>query len=156
MKLEHIKELMVALDKSNLQELSFRDGEIKLVLKKKTTEKMTTSNPIPTQIVSPQEIVSEISEEKKLVANAEKKENIDLYYLESPLVGTFYRASGPDAAPYVEIGSVVKKGDPVCIIEAMKIMNVIDAEVSGIVEAIYVENAHFVEYKSKILAIKKT
>lgn len=153
MKLEHIKELMAALDKSNLQELRFCDGDLKLVLKKESTEKTITAN-APAQIVT-QEIPAAVSEDKTPDTSADKKENNDLCYLESPLVGTFYRASGPDAAPYVEVGSVVKKGDPVCIIEAMKIMNVIEAEVSGRVEAIYVENSHFVEYKSKILAIKK-
>lgn len=153
MKLEHIKELMAALDQSNLYELSFRDGEVKLVLKKENTNKpVVTAIPAPVQTTS-KEITPQNSETKH-TTNLEK-ENTNLHYLESPLVGTFYRAASPEAAPYVEVGSVVKKGDPVCIIEAMKILNVIEAETSGVVEAIYIENAHFVEYKSKILSIRK-
>ena len=78
-----------------------------------------------------------------------------MFYVESPLVGTFYQSSSPDAEPFVKVGSKVKKGDHLCIIEAMKIMNYIESEVEGTIEEIYIENAHFVEYKSKIFRIKK-
>jgi acetyl-CoA carboxylase biotin carboxyl carrier protein len=153
MKIEQIKNLMEALEKSNLQELNFRDGEIKLVLKKGGT--IEAGQFAPAAIPKPVEVeIPAVTTPEP--AQSQKKENTDLYYLESPLVGTFYRAASPEAAPYVEVGSVVKKGDPVGIIEAMKIMNVIEAEESGVIEAIYVENAHFVEYQSKILAIKKS
>jgi acetyl-CoA carboxylase biotin carboxyl carrier protein len=72
----------------------------------------------------------------------------------SPMVGTFYRASGPDATPYVEIGTVVEKGDVVCIIEAMKMMNEIQAETRGRVLEILVENAHPVEYGQPLFVLE--
>ena len=158
MKLEHIKDLMIALDKSNLSELIIKDGDTKLVLKKESAttpaEFVTAQSSIAkTEQIILQEKPVELAETSVV---SEKNKNADIYYVESPLVGTFYRASSPEAAPYVEVGSVVKKGDVLCIIEAMKIMNAIESEVSGVVEAIYVESAHFVEYKSKILAIKKS
>jgi acetyl-CoA carboxylase biotin carboxyl carrier protein len=72
----------------------------------------------------------------------------------SPMVGTFYRASGPDATPYVDIGTVVEKGDVVCIIEAMKMMNEIQAESRGRVLKILVENAQPVEYGQPLFVLE--
>ena len=75
--------------------------------------------------------------------------------IESPMVGTFYRASAPNAAPYVGEGDVVKEGQIVCIIEAMKLMNEIQAETSGKVAKIYVENGQPVEYGQPLFGVKK-
>ncbi|HWP35744.1 MAG TPA: acetyl-CoA carboxylase biotin carboxyl carrier protein, partial [Thermodesulfobacteriota bacterium] len=72
----------------------------------------------------------------------------------SPIVGTFYRAASPDAPPYVEVGSVVKKGQVLCIIEAMKLMNEIEAEFDGRVVAILVENGQPVEFGEPLFHIE--
>jgi acetyl-CoA carboxylase biotin carboxyl carrier protein len=72
----------------------------------------------------------------------------------SPMVGTFYRSSGPDAQPYVDVGDVVEKGTVLCIIEAMKIMNEIEAEFPGRVVEILVENGHAVEYEQPLFVIE--
>jgi acetyl-CoA carboxylase biotin carboxyl carrier protein len=72
----------------------------------------------------------------------------------SPMVGTFYRSPAPDAAPYVEVGSVVKKGQTLCIIEAMKLMNEIEAELDGKIVAILVENGQPVEYGEELFRIE--
>jgi acetyl-CoA carboxylase biotin carboxyl carrier protein len=80
-------------------------------------------------------------------ANAEK--------VISPMVGTFYRSPAPDADPYVEVGDVVKVGQTLCIIEAMKLMNEIQSEVSGRVKKILVENAQPVEYNQVLFLIEK-
>ncbi len=79
-----------------------------------------------------------------------------LHYIRSPIVGTFYRSSSPDAPPFVEVGSRVRKGQTVCIIEAMKIMNEIQSDVDGEVVAIYVENGTPVEYGAQLMAIRPT
>ena len=73
--------------------------------------------------------------------------------MESPMVGTFYRASSPTAKAFVEVGQNVKKGDTVCVIEAMKIMNQIEAEISGTVKAILVEDGQPVEYGEPLIVI---
>ncbi|HJQ63333.1 MAG TPA: acetyl-CoA carboxylase biotin carboxyl carrier protein, partial [Burkholderiales bacterium] len=73
--------------------------------------------------------------------------------IKSPMVGTFYRASAPGAKPFVEVGSTVKVGDPVCIIEAMKLLNEIDSEHDGVVKAILVENGQPVEYGQPLMVI---
>jgi acetyl-CoA carboxylase biotin carboxyl carrier protein len=78
----------------------------------------------------------------------------DARFVTSPMVGTFYRAPSPNAEPFVEIGDVVKKGQTLCIIEAMKLMNEIESDVDGVVASIHVENGRPVEYGQKLFAIK--
>jgi acetyl-CoA carboxylase biotin carboxyl carrier protein len=75
------------------------------------------------------------------------------HQVKSPMVGTFYRASGPDAKPFVELGQAVKPGDTLCIIEAMKLLNEIEAEVAGTVKEILVENGQAVEYGQVLFVI---
>jgi acetyl-CoA carboxylase biotin carboxyl carrier protein len=77
-----------------------------------------------------------------------------LVVVKSPIVGTFYRAPDPDADPFVEVGVSIKKGQVLCIIEAMKLMNEIDAEEAGEVLSIFVENGQAVQYGDKLFAIK--
>ena len=68
------------------------------------------------------------------------------HVVKAPMVGTFYRSPSPDAKPFVEVGQAIKEGDTICIIEAMKLMNEIEADASGVVKAILVENGQPVEY----------
>ena len=85
---------------------------------------------------------------------AEPGEEIELAVVKSPIVGTFYRSSEPGSAAFVEIGSSVKKGDVLCIIEAMKLMNEIDSEYDGEIANIYVENGQPVQYGERLFAIR--
>jgi acetyl-CoA carboxylase biotin carboxyl carrier protein len=73
--------------------------------------------------------------------------------MKAPMVGTFYRASSPDASPFVEVGQTVKAGDTLCVIEAMKLMNEIEADISGVIKAIQVENGQAVEYGQPMFVI---
>ena len=82
-------------------------------------------------------------------------EEVDLAVLKSPIVGTFYRATEPDAKPFAEVGDVVRKGQILCIIEAMKLMNEIGSDVDGEVVKVYVENGQPVEYGQPLFGIKK-
>ena len=88
-------------------------------------------------------------------AQTEASEDQDLYIIPSPIVGTFYRAASPNAESFVKIGSIVEPDSVVCIIEAMKLMNEIQAETSGEVAKIYVENGQPVEYGQPLFGIKK-
>jgi acetyl-CoA carboxylase biotin carboxyl carrier protein len=81
---------------------------------------------------------------------------IELAVVKSPIVGTFYRSSEPAAAPFVEIGATVKKGQVLCIIEAMKLMNEIDSEYDGEIVNVYVENGQPVQYGERLFAIRTT
>jgi acetyl-CoA carboxylase biotin carboxyl carrier protein len=77
------------------------------------------------------------------------------HVITAPIVGTFYRAPNPDAEPFVKIGDVVEKGKTLCIVEAMKLMNEIEADISGTVVAIYPQNAQPVEFGEKLFAIQQ-
>ena len=79
---------------------------------------------------------------------------LELAVIKSPIVGTFYRSAEPGAAAFVEIGSAVKKGQVLCIIEAMKLMNEINAEVDGEIVKVYIESGHAVQYGERLFAIK--
>ena len=85
---------------------------------------------------------------------ADLGEEIELAVVKSPIVGTFYRSSEPGSASFVEIGSSVKKGDVLCIIEAMKLMNEIDSEYDGEIVNVYVENGQPVQYGERLFAIR--
>jgi acetyl-CoA carboxylase biotin carboxyl carrier protein len=87
-------------------------------------------------------------------AQPEGGNDIELAVVKSPIVGTFYRASEPSAPPFVEIGSIVKKGQVLCIIEAMKLMNEIDSEYDGEIVNVYVENGQPVQYGERLFAIR--
>jgi len=81
-------------------------------------------------------------------------DEVELAVVKSPIVGTFYRSAEPSAAPFVDVGSMVKKGDVLCIIEAMKLMNEIDSEYDGEVTNVYVENGQPVQYGERLFAIR--
>jgi acetyl-CoA carboxylase biotin carboxyl carrier protein len=81
-------------------------------------------------------------------------EDIDLAIVKSPIVGTFYRQSEPGAKPFAEVGQTVKKGQVLCIIEAMKLMNEINADIDGEIVKVYVENGQAVHYGERLFAIK--
>lgn len=79
----------------------------------------------------------------------------DLFYVKAPIVGTFYKAPNPTSAPFVNVGDMVEKGTVLCIVEAMKLMNEIEAEVSGQIVTSFIENGQPVEYGEKLFAIRK-
>ena len=85
---------------------------------------------------------------------AAANEELEFAVVKSPIVGTFYSASEPGAKPYASVGDTVQKGQILCIIEAMKLMNEIHAEISGEVVKVYVENGHAVQYSERLFAIK--
>jgi acetyl-CoA carboxylase biotin carboxyl carrier protein len=87
-------------------------------------------------------------------ADAAADAEIELAIVKSPIVGTFYRSSEPGAESFVEVGSTVKKGDVLCIIEAMKLMNEIDSEYDGEIANVYVENGQPVQYGERLFAIR--
>jgi acetyl-CoA carboxylase biotin carboxyl carrier protein len=110
------------------------------------------SVPTPTPPSRSEPVSAEVSAPSPERSEAEAP----LHYIRSPIVGTFYRSPSPDAPPFVEVGSRVRKGQTVCIIEAMKIMNEIQSDVDGEVVAIYVENGTPVEYGAQLMAIRPT
>jgi acetyl-CoA carboxylase biotin carboxyl carrier protein len=152
-RLKEIREVLDLLQDTDIEEIELAIGDLKVRIKKRgpTPAWVPHPWPAPAPPVSGDSVPASSSpsasvEEKKLLQ--------DLVTVNSPMVGTLYRAAFPEAEPFVEIGDVVEKGKTLCIIEAMKLMNEIEAEVSGTIETILVENAQPVEYGQPLFLIK--
>jgi acetyl-CoA carboxylase biotin carboxyl carrier protein len=140
------------MQKSDLTELEIEIQDLKLRLARPGVGSATTGNQAATE-VSQQQITSQV---QPVTMPSTPAEDDGLHHFASPMVGTFYRKPGPEDASFVEVGDVVKKGDVLCIVEAMKVMNEIQSDVAGeIVEAL-VEDAHSVEYGKTLFKIRKS
>lgn len=148
MEYEQIKQLMEDMGNSKLSsiDIEFPDG-IKIKMEKKTEEKQV----IISGEIQPEKVFVTESEEKRKEDTEEQK--IEGTIVTSPMVGTFYMKSSPNSDPYVEIGSIVKKGDILCIIEAMKLMNEIESEYDGKIAEIFVKDGEPVEYGKPLFRI---
>ena len=157
MEKKDIYELMDRFDKSGLGEIELEMQGVKVVMRKGGQVVASAGT-----VAMPSNMMSTITnnstidnlgmENNTVVSNNEN--NINQKTINAPLVGTFYRAPSPDDKPYVEVGSKVKKGDVIGIIEAMKLMNEITATEDGEITAIEVENGEMVEYDQVIMRIK--
>lgn len=153
MEYKEIKKLMDDMGNSKLDSLDieFPDG-VKISMKKGTKREVIVephvieaSAPMTVPVVKPQE--------QNALTPVEKKEE-DYKIIKSPMVGTFYASSAPDKAPYVKVGDKIHKGQVVCIVEAMKLMNEIESEFDGEVVEICVNNEDVVEYGSPLIKLK--
>ena len=154
--IDEIRELVALLDNSNLTDLDItNENGAKLSLKKRVAEakESTAVSPfismpsMPIQVPVTEQ-TTEHSNEKPVEATKPQVKTIDC-----PMVGVFYTSPSPDADPYVKVGSKVNKGDVVCIIEAMKLMNEVTATESGTIEEILVENGDLVEFGQPLFVI---
>jgi acetyl-CoA carboxylase biotin carboxyl carrier protein len=171
-KLNEIRELIRLLDETTIAELNVESAGTKLTMKKsEVVGVQTISTPVIQQpavataapvsaVPAPAPVQSEAPEVKKEVTPEKepaKKGDVEdpsLVKIVSPMVGTFYRAPAPDAPPYVQVGDKVTERTVVCIVEAMKLMNEIEAEVSGEIVDILVENGQLVEYGQPMFLVK--
>jgi acetyl-CoA carboxylase biotin carboxyl carrier protein len=158
MDLKYLQKVIKMLDSSNLAEIEIEEEGTKLKLSKPRTKVysgMTQMMSQP-QEVNVQQSTPAIKDETEVsIQKTEEKPNENLYEVRSPMVGTFYRTPSPDADAYVKPGDTVKTGNVICIIEAMKLMNEIESEVSGKVVKILVENGTAVEYDQPLMLIEK-
>lgn len=158
MRLEEIKELMKAMDENGLSSFEYQEGNIHLSLRRgdgnvsvenkqlaDNTYEVKTDNKLKTEN---RNISEEIILEENTLGNEPDKVVV------SPLVGVFYKASSPEAEPFVKVGDRVSKGQVIGIIEAMKLMNEIESEYDGIVEAVLVDNEELVEYGQPLFRIR--
>jgi len=149
MKIEFIRRLIKVVEESNINEIEIsRFGtRIKISKNGRVIETEVAKAPGKQKEVKVQENIEEIKEE-------ERKKQRNLTPIKSPMVGTFYRAPAPNAPPFVEVGDMVKPGQTVCIIEAMKLMNEISADIAGRVVEILVKNEEPVEYGQELFLIE--
>ncbi|MBX9136200.1 acetyl-CoA carboxylase biotin carboxyl carrier protein [Clostridium sp. K12(2020)] len=151
-----IKELIKEIDSSSLRVFELENNDIKLKLSKNEENYLYKENDVNINKTENSKTFIKSSESLSEEALVEKEEVIeeDLAIVKSPLVGTYYSSSTPGGTPYVEIGSKVKKGDVLCIVEAMKIMNEITSEVDGeIVEALR-SDEEIVEFGMELFKIR--
>lgn len=158
--LNYIKKLIKMLDSCNIAELELEEEgtKIRLVKSKPSGEIPPTFQFTPTQMQMPmmQAAAPEAVPSKPEEKAEETKSNANLIEVRSPIVGTYYAAPSPNADPYVRIGSQVTVGTVLCIIEAMKLMNEIECEVTGKIAKIMVENAQPVEYNQVLFLIEQS
>ena len=144
--MDYIKQLADLLNGSGLTEISLEDGEKAVTLRKE----VIAAQYAPTVGASMGAAQTANSSDAFICTPIEKKGKP----VTSPMVGTFYKASSPDAAPFVELGSAVAQGQVVCIIEAMKLMNQIESDVSGKVVEICVEDGQPVEFGQVLMYVE--
>ena len=155
MNLKELKELIELLKNTDISELEIERSGTKVRLRKGGDVILPAAMPRmeypPAAIVAPaipeQEKPGAVEHEEKTVTGNQTR-------ITSPIVGTFYRSSAPDKPPYVEIGDIVKKGQVLCIIEAMKLMNEIESETTGKIIQALVENGDPVEYGQPLFVIE--
>ncbi len=163
---KEIQNLIKLISNSNLSEFKMKDGDFRLTIRTKEYHKyvnapqaqaqapVVVSSHIPAHSETRTEIVSQEAvkqENKQAEAPVEVKK--ELLEIKSPIVGTFYRSPGPDKDPYVKIGDNVDKDTIVCIVEAMKLFNEIEAEVKGKIVDVLVEDASPVEYDQVLFLV---
>ncbi|MEW6056503.1 MAG: acetyl-CoA carboxylase biotin carboxyl carrier protein [Bdellovibrionota bacterium] len=152
-----LEKLLSLAKKYKLAELEVEDGRSKFRIKTALGASSTVSTPAvfgqPTSSHVSNSILSPppLSESPKNLSSIEDEKHVKVM---SPFVGTFYRAPSPDADPYVREGQMIKKGDVLCIVEAMKLMNEIESETSGKIVSILAENGQPVEYGEPLFLIE--
>ncbi len=153
MDLRKLKTLIELVQNSGISELEISEGEGRVrIVKHPGVAPIAATVHLPAAVPSGNDALlptATFSAEAPAAASAEPAGHV----VKAPMVGTFYRSGGPGAPPFVEIGRVVKKGDTLCIIEAMKLMNEIEADADGEIKAILVENGQPVEFDQPLFVI---
>jgi acetyl-CoA carboxylase biotin carboxyl carrier protein len=155
MDIKQIQELVKLVNKSNIGELSIEKNDFKITIKQKKQPSQQYAPPVQ-QYAQPQQVLppatSPPTNTKTPDAPALKTENF--LTIKSPMIGTFYRQSGPGKPIFVNVGDEVEEGQVVCIIEAMKLFNEIESEVSGTIVKVLVEDASPVEFDQPLFLVE--
>ncbi|HBP1503426.1 TPA: acetyl-CoA carboxylase biotin carboxyl carrier protein [Pseudomonas aeruginosa] len=153
MDIRKVKKLIELLEESGIDELGIREGEESVRISRHSK---TAAQPVYAQapaFAAPAPAPAAAAPAAAAAESAPAAPKLNGNVVRSPMVGTFYRAASPTSANFVEVGQSVKKGDILCIVEAMKMMNHIEAEVSGTIESILVENGQPVEFDQPLFTI---
>ncbi|MFC0471002.1 acetyl-CoA carboxylase biotin carboxyl carrier protein [Halalkalibacter kiskunsagensis] len=163
LKVQELKELIKALDQSDVDELKFEQDGTKLILKKHPEPTQPVEKVAYQEVAAPAPVAAQpVQVETSAVAAVAKEEtkeiestpSANVHTITSPMVGTFYSAPSPDAAAYVKQGDKVTEESVVCIVEAMKLMNEIEAEVKGKITEVLAENGELVEYGQPLFVVE--
>ena len=150
MNLKELKEIIdLVTSKEAIEELEIEKSGVRLRIRRSTNHGAAHAPAIAVSVAAP----SDVNSTPPPVEAARVAEE-QIFYIKSPIVGTFYKAVSPDSEPFVSVGDFVEKGSVVCIIEAMKLMNEIESDVAGEIVSILVENGQPVEYGEKLFGIR--
>ena len=150
MDLVYLKKVLKIVSESDVSEFEICEGDTKIKIVKNNTSSINNQSNIISSITSAIPRVEVINDSK-----SEDKDDVFSYYeVISPIVGTFYTSPSPEADPYIKIGQKVSKGTVLCIVEAMKLMNEIESEVSGKIVKICIDNGQPVEYNQVLFLIE--
>ena len=152
MDLRKLKKLIDLVEESGIAELEVTEGEEKVRIVKSGRAVGETTIAVPVAAAAPAPAPAPVAAAPAPAAVAAAPEHAG-EVVKSPMVGTFYRSASPGAKAFVEVGDTVKKGQPVCIIEAMKLMNEIESDADGVVKAILVENGQPVEDGEPLIVV---
>jgi acetyl-CoA carboxylase biotin carboxyl carrier protein len=164
MNLDEIKQILDLVREHELSEFEIEHNGLRLKVRKDVNGSHVIALPapapplvLPASGAAPSAVPATAPAASPMSAAVEAADadlDLELAVVKSPIVGTFYRSSEPGSASFVDVGSTVKKGDVLCIIEAMKLMNEIDSEYDGEIVNIYVENGQAVQYGERLFAIR--
>jgi acetyl-CoA carboxylase biotin carboxyl carrier protein len=154
MEIRKVKKLIELLDESGIAEIEITEGEESVRISRYAPgAAIAPAAPAPIGVAAPAPVAAApVATEAPAPAPVAEPEE-EGFFVAAPMVGTFYASASPGAAPYVQVGDRVSEGDTLCIIEAMKMMNQIDADVSGVVKSIRVQNGEPVEYGQTLIVI---
>ena len=151
--LNQLRALMEAMREFELDEMELENSEERIVLRRGSASAPVAIAPAPTYVTHAPSMVPPAP--SMAPAPASTADAADVVYVTSPFVGTFYRSSSPGGEPFVKPGSRVEVGQTLCIVEAMKLMNEIEAELAGEILEVLVENGKTVEYGDKLFKVRK-
>ncbi len=145
-----LRSLLRVLDRSGVTEFEYEDATFRVKIGRGVAHPAAHA-PAPSLSYAPPAVGAPVA----LAAAGGDDVDQDVVFVTSPFVGTFYRSASPDAPPFVQVGSVVKQGQTLCIIEAMKLMNELEADISGTILDVLVENGKAVEFGQRLYRIRK-
>lgn len=153
MKAKEIQELITFLSDSGLEEVNIETENFKVSIKRSAEQQMVASAPMPLPAPAPVAAPAVAAAPAPAEASEGGNSDANLIEIKSPMIGTFYRSANPESPAFVEVGTSIKPGDPVCIIEAMKLFNEIESEISGKIVKVLLDNSQPVEYDQPLFLV---
>jgi len=155
MTFKEIKELIKVFDNSELATLNIKDNKFQIELNKNSTQQMVTTTPVVANNPTPTAVETATPITTSVNTTATEVVDDNAEYIKSPMVGTFYQAPSPSSPTYAKVGDKIKAGQTVCIVEAMKIMNEIQAEFDCEILEVLVEDGQAVEFDTPLFKVKR-
>ncbi|WP_133544512.1 acetyl-CoA carboxylase biotin carboxyl carrier protein [Mesocricetibacter intestinalis] len=154
MDIRKIKKLIELVEESGIMELEISEGEESVRISRGAPAPSSVQYTLPAAAPAPAPSVAPAAQAAPAAAPSLPAEELSGYLIRSPMVGTFYRSPSPEAKAFVEVGQAVKVGDALCIVEAMKMMNRIEADKAGVVKAILINDGDAVEFDEPLIVIE--